>query len=186
MCSPSCVMAQRSRKWWEAGVWAQSRPLYGILDLFSLLSSVLLLSKSATRSEEKRTSFQVNIFTYLQWCGDIQPSVGRRDSGQPGQLKVDIWALAVAQLLTLISLSPTDKTLCIWQPHRALWTAQDFIFSANFERTYTCRTRSNIRLSSAICSEAIQGGFNTWLLSCNKFYNKDFVSRSTHKDMSSV
>lgn len=61
-----------------------------------------------------------------------------------------------------------------WQPHRALWTAQDFIFSANFERTYTCRTRRNIWSSSAICSEAIHGGFNTWLLRCNKFYKKSF------------
>lgn len=95
MCSPSCVMAQRSRKWWEAGVRAQSRPLYGALELFSLFSAVLLLSKSATRSEEKRTSFQVNIFTYFQRCGDIQPSVGRRASGQLGQLKVDIWARAL-------------------------------------------------------------------------------------------
>lgn len=130
MCSPSCAMAQWSRKWWEAGVQAQSRSLYGALELFSLLSSVLLLSKSATRSEEKRTSFQVNIFTYLQRCGDIQPSVGRRGGGQPGQLKVDIWAwaLAAAYSLTSITLSSlTAKKSLNWQLCTLHWTSYDLI-----------------------------------------------------------
>lgn len=72
------------------------------LGLFSLFFADLLLSKCAARSEEERTSFQVNIFTYLQRCGDIQLSVGRPGRGQAGQLGLGC---------ALINPSLTDETL---------------------------------------------------------------------------
>lgn len=70
MCSPSCVMAQRSRKWWEAGVWAQSRPLYGMLDLFSLLSSPLSCFSPKVLQGRKRRGHPSKS-TYLHICSDV-------------------------------------------------------------------------------------------------------------------
>lgn len=65
MCSAAGANGPAEQKVMRSWCLDPKQALIWKPELFSLLFADLLLSKSAARSEEERTSFQVNIFTYL-------------------------------------------------------------------------------------------------------------------------